>query len=70
MEMPNNNIPVNPFTSNGTDTTVASGGLGALKTVANNLNNGTNSGANNRTNNGNSSVVQNQIGRASCRERV
>lgn len=74
MEMPNNNTPANPFDSNGTNTTVASGGLGALKTVANNINNitnnGTNSETNNETNNGTNSVVQNLINKSKKKKRT
>lgn len=61
MEMPNNNIPANPFVPNNTNNT-ASGGLGALKSVANNFNN--------QTTDGNNSVVQNLMNKSKQKKRT
>lgn len=70
MEMPKNNNPANPFDSNNNTNTVTSGGLGALKTVANNLNSEVNNVTNNRTNNVNNSVVQNLINKGKKKKRT
>lgn len=68
MDMPNNNIPKNPFASN--NNTMTSGGLGALKTVANNTIN-TNENLNNEIDgNSSNSVVQNLINKSKKKKRT
>lgn len=70
MEIPENNIPKNPFaSSDDNNNTVVSGGLGALKTVANNTtvnHNKTNAHDEGNTN----SVVQNLINQTKKKKRT
>ena len=64
MELPNH-IPINPFGSN--DNTISSGGLGALKTIANNT---INYETNEIDKNSENSVVQNLINKSKRKKRT